>query len=99
MSKKHPFRTAIVRFIFFVTYRPRRRNSSFMLEDLKVLSPKPWQCRPVNLCVAADEVMDAWRKRATSLVKPLLLGFISLLLENSLGTPILGFDRQEVASF
>ena len=64
-----------------------------MFKVSEILFPKPRQSRPVDFRIATDKVMDSRWEGVSSIVVPLLFGFILLLRENRFRIPVVRFRR------
>src|ERR1700693_6326376 len=83
---------------FRVRYRPSRRHSFLMFKGCEILFPKSRKSRPIYLRIATDKVMDSGWEGVSSIVVPLLFGFILLLLEDRFRIPVVRFGRKIIAS-
>src|SRR4051812_40725954 len=92
-----PFGLRVVRLELGVRDRPGRRDAAVVVDRLEVALAEAEERSPVDLRVAADEVVGLGAERRAVPVVPALGGVVPLAPEDLPGVPVLALAREVAA--
>src|ERR1700691_2369287 len=87
-------RFRVIRLSVLITARRGGWDTAIVPAFAEILLAKSQQCRPINLGIPANVILNAWVKRLPVLVIPRLLGLVLRFEKNRAGLPIILFSGQ-----